>query len=28
MQSEEGMALQDVVGKITSKFGERESDTR
>jgi len=28
MQSEEGMALQDVVSKITSKFGERESDTR
>lgn len=28
MQSEEGMALQDVVSKITTKFGERESDTR
>jgi hypothetical protein len=28
MQSEEGMALQDVVSKITAKFGERESDTR
>ena len=28
LESEEGMALQDVVGKITSKFGERESDTR
>lgn len=28
MQSEEGMALQDVVGKITSKFGSREADTR
>jgi hypothetical protein len=28
MESEEGMALQDVVSKITAKFGERESDTR
>ena len=26
--SEEGQALQDVVGKITSKFGSRESETR
>jgi len=28
MASEEGQALQDVVAKITSKFGKRESETR
>ena len=28
MQSEEGMALQEAVKKITGKFGERESETR
>ena len=28
MDSEEGMALQKVVGEIASKFGERESSTR
>jgi hypothetical protein len=28
MESEEGMALQKVVGDLTSKFGERESSTR
>jgi hypothetical protein len=28
MESEEGMALQKVVGDITSQFGERESSTR
>ena len=28
MQSEEGQALSDVVSKITSKFGARESQTR
>ena len=28
MASPEGQTLQDVVSKITSKFGERESETR
>jgi hypothetical protein len=28
VQSPEGQALQDVVTKISAKFGERESDTR
>ena len=28
MDTEEGMALQKVVGEITQKFGERESSTR
>jgi hypothetical protein len=28
MESEEGMALQKVVGDITNQFGQRESSTR